>query len=257
MKLFYVKKSDSCWIVSVLGIKIKIKKAKEIGILPITVYLFDDISVEKITCTSMLPKNMKVCVDPRLTQDEAKSNVLKIHKSFRARGVRVEYTYGCTNSLCVLEDSTTGSGIEALIIMMSGDKNELKIDKGTAMNGTKIFLGNGSKCFIGKNCIFSYEITIRTTDGHVILSKDNGQILNEQKVPCVIGDHCWIGMRTIINKNVNIADNTIVGSGSVVTRQFDEQYTVIAGNPAGVIKTGVTFDENTIYTYKKKGTCKC
>lgn len=230
----------------------KCKKKSSHDVLPIKVYLFDDNSEERIYSKNLLPKGMNISVDPSLVKEGvADTNVLRIHKKFKARGLFIIYTMGCTNSLCVLEESGDTSGIAAKIIMMSGDKNELKIDKFTAMNNPDIYLGNGSKLFIGKNCIFSYDIVIRTTDGHTILDNETKEIINEQKNPCIIGNHCWIGLRTIINKNVVIPDNTIIGSGSVVTSRFNETYTVIAGNPAKVIKTGVTFDENTIYMYKR------
>ena len=253
MKLFKIERSFYHYTVYFFGIRIRFSNYT----LPITVYLFDDNSIEQITSRKKLPKHLAISVDSSLEQKrpdgttDGKTNILKIHKNFKPRGVHIAYTFGCTNSLCVFEDSTTSSGIAADIIMMSGDKNELKIGKGTGMNGTKIVLGNGSKCFIGKDCMFSYDIVIRTTDGHVILDKKSHKILNKQKNPYTIGDHCWIGLRTIINKNAIIPDNTIVGSGSVIASHFDEQYTVIAGNPCKVIKQGVTFDGNTIYKYKK------
>ncbi len=36
-----------------------------------------------------------------------------------------------------------------------------------------------------------------------------------------------------------IADNCIVGAGSLVTKKFEEPNVVIAGHPAKVIKTGI------------------
>lgn len=47
-----------------------------------------------------------------------------------------------------------------------------------------------------------------------------------------IGDNCFLGMNVIILPGVTLADNCIVGAGSVVTKSFLEPGTVIAGNPA-------------------------
>ena len=43
----------------------------------------------------------------------------------------------------------------------------------------------------------------------------------------------------MILKNAFLADYTIVGAGSVVTKKFSEPHTIIAGNPARVVRTDV------------------
>lgn len=53
----------------------------------------------------------------------------------------------------------------------------------------------------------------------------------------VIGNNCFIGDRSIILYGVELADNIIVGAGSVVTRSFDQQRIIIGGNPAKIIGT--------------------
>jgi acetyltransferase-like isoleucine patch superfamily enzyme len=52
-----------------------------------------------------------------------------------------------------------------------------------------------------------------------------------------IGSYCWIGMGAIILPGVTLGDFTVVGAGSVVTKSFPEGYAVVAGNPAGVIRS--------------------
>lgn len=52
-----------------------------------------------------------------------------------------------------------------------------------------------------------------------------------------IGEHCWIGMNSVILPGVVLGDNTIVGAGSVVTHSFPKGHCVIAGNPAEIIKS--------------------
>jgi acetyltransferase-like isoleucine patch superfamily enzyme len=42
-------------------------------------------------------------------------------------------------------------------------------------------------------------------------------------------------------KNAVIPNHSIIGIASVVTKQFFEEYTCIAGNPAKVIKTNVAW----------------
>lgn len=56
------------------------------------------------------------------------------------------------------------------------------------------------------------------------------------KSPIHIGKYCWLAKDVTILPGVTLAEYTIVGAGSVVTKSFEEGYCVIAGNPAKVIK---------------------
>ena len=99
---------------------------------------------------------------------------------------------------------------------------------------------NKTGLIIGNNCMFSTEIRIYATDSHAIYSIDDGKVLNIGKV-ITIGNHVWIGRRVNLLKNTKINDNSIVGFGSVVTKEFTEQNVVIAGFPAKIIKRGVNW----------------
>jgi len=50
-----------------------------------------------------------------------------------------------------------------------------------------------------------------------------------------IGDNVWIGGSVTILPGVTVGDNAVIGAGSVVTKDVPP-YTVVAGNPAKVIK---------------------
>ena len=62
----------------------------------------------------------------------------------------------------------------------------------------------------------------------------------------------WIGNDVKITKKAFIPNNTIVGIGSVVSSKFEEENTVIAGNPAKVVKRGVKFDRLAPNVYLEK-----
>lgn len=53
--------------------------------------------------------------------------------------------------------------------------------------------------------------------------------------PIMIGDRSWIGFDAVILKGVSIGEGAIVAARSIVTRDV-EPYTVVAGNPAVVVK---------------------
>lgn len=54
--------------------------------------------------------------------------------------------------------------------------------------------------------------------------------------PITIGDNAWIGARSTILPGRTIGEGAVVAAGAVVTRDV-EPWTVVAGNPARVIKT--------------------
>jgi len=59
-----------------------------------------------------------------------------------------------------------------------------------------------------------------------------------------IGNNCFIGMNSIIMPGIELADNTIVGAGSVVTKSFLQGNVVVAGNPAKVITSIENYKSN-------------
>ena len=54
-----------------------------------------------------------------------------------------------------------------------------------------------------------------------------------------IGHDVWIGHGAYISAGVTIGDGAVIGAGSVVTKDV-AAYTVVAGNPARIIKTRLT-----------------
>ena len=60
-----------------------------------------------------------------------------------------------------------------------------------------------------------------------------------QHRPIHIGKRCFIGGGSTIMPGVSVGDESIVGAGAVV---FDDvpPNTIVGGNPARVIKTGIT-----------------
>ena len=72
------------------------------------------------------------------------------------------------------------------------------------------------------------NITIFNTDAHPVFNKDTREIIN--KVNGVeIGRHCWLGTNSTILKNTQIADDCIVGWGSVVSGKHLTPNCAIAG----------------------------
>lgn len=100
---------------------------------------------------------------------------------------------------------------------------------------------------IGDNTTVSFDVAFVTHDGGTRVLRNLAE--NEEEKQTVIygeikiGNNCFIGCRTTILPGVTIGDNTIIGAGSVVTRDIPAN-TVAAGVPCKPICT--------IEEYKKK-----
>lgn len=86
---------------------------------------------------------------------------------------------------------------------------------------------------IGDNCFIGPQVGIYTACHPIDPIERNSGV--EFAKPITIGDNCWIGGHATINPGVELGNNVVVASGSVVTKNFPDNV-VVAGNPARVIK---------------------
>lgn len=72
--------------------------------------------------------------------------------------------------------------------------------------------------YVGDHTMFGPHVTVATA-GHPIYPA-----LREKQyqynIPVHIGRNCWIGAGVLIMPGVNIGDNTVIGAGSVVTKDI-------------------------------------
>ena len=131
---------------------------------------------------------------------------------------------------------------------------KLKISKFTEQGGK---CGNNFKFYCdmpGEPFLVKIGNNVTLASGTVLLTHDNSVIkcdidATDYFGKIVIGDFCFVGVRSIIMPGVTLGDHTIVGAGSVVTKSFEDGNVVIAGNPARVICTIKEFAD------KKKDIC--
>lgn len=91
----------------------------------------------------------------------------------------------------------------------------------------------------GHQVLVSWNTSIVDTDFHRTINPATGEIKDKYGVT-IIGDHVWIGMGVTILKNSTIPNGCILGAGSLVNKRFITEHCLIAGNPAKVVKEGVT-----------------
>jgi len=50
-----------------------------------------------------------------------------------------------------------------------------------------------------------------------------------------LGDHCELGMNSVVIGNVQIGNNVYIGAGAVVTKSFEQNGVSLAGVPAKIV----------------------
>lgn len=89
---------------------------------------------------------------------------------------------------------------------------------------------------IGRNVLFGPNVQIYTAT-HPINYRERRKWLESAKA-ITIGDDCWIGGGAIICPGVTIGNRTIIGAGSVVTKDIGDDV-IAVGNPCKVIKENI------------------
>ena len=95
----------------------------------------------------------------------------------------------------------------------------------TLVDDTHIYVGDGT--MLGPNVVLA-------TAGHPILPELRAEQY-QYNMPVRIGKNCWLGAGVIVLPGVSIGDNTVVGAGSVVTKDLPANV-VAVGNPCRVLR---------------------
>ena len=96
---------------------------------------------------------------------------------------------------------------------------------------------------IGSNCRLHACVNIGASAG--------------SKLAPQIGDNVYIGPGAILFGNINITNNVTIGANATVNKDCSEEYCVLAGSPAKIVKTGMPnwLEFNKVSTINKKLYC--
>lgn len=113
--------------------------------------------------------------------------------------------------------------------------------------GNNSLIGSEKSIKIGRCVIISNDVRIYDNNNHPTspkareimslngFSNDNWSWKHAESAPVVIEDNVWIGQYSTILKGVTIGKGAIVATRAVVTKDVPP-YTIVAGNPAKVVK---------------------
>ena len=126
--------------------------------------------------------------------------------------------------------------------------------------GRHVHLGNHVYANFGLTCVDDTHIYIgdHTMMGpNVNLATANHPLLPELRekayqynLPIHIGKNCWLGAGVIVVPGVTIGDNTVIGAGSVVTKDIPANCLAV-GNPCRVLRELNEHDREYYYRDRK------
>lgn len=169
-------------------------------------------------------------------QNKGTNNLINIQNNCKITNCRF-LIKGDNNTISI------GNGVcmNGITLWVEDNNNQIHIGKQcTFESGTELAVCEGTSITIGEDCMFSNNISVRTTDSHSILDSSGKRINPASDIR--IGNHVWVGYEALILKGATIAQNTIVGSRSVVTKaSVAPPNSIIAGAPARTIKTDINW----------------
>jgi len=167
---------------------------------------------------------------------KGQGNVVKIEGNLTRLYNCTFYISGNNNTI----DIGGGGLLCNVIFFIEDDNGMISIGEKTTITGkTQLAVIEGCSISIGRNCLFSQNITFRTGGSHSIIDLD-GHRINPSK-DIVIGDHVWIGHTVILLKGTNIGDNSIVATGSIITGGKYPSNSIIGGIGGKILKSGVNW----------------
>ena len=126
--------------------------------------------------------------------------------------------------------------------------------------GRFVHFGNNVYANFGLTCVDDTHIYVGdcTMFGpHCTLATPNHPILPELRekgyqynLPIRIGRNCWLGSGVIVVPGVTIGDNSVIGAGSVVTKDIPANV-VAVGNPCRVLRPISEHDREYFYRDRK------
>lgn len=126
----------------------------------------------------------------------------------------------------------SSTDIEVLLPIQVDYGFNCTIGEGTFINHGAYFMDCapitlGKHCFIGPSCNLYTAV-------HPLLASQRNQGI-ERALPITIGDNVWFGGNVTVLPGVNIGHDTVIGAGSVVTRDIPAGV-VAVGNPCRVLR---------------------
>ncbi len=139
--------------------------------------------------------------------------------------------------------------LNGLTINIKNNNSEIYIGNGVTCSGNGLFaVGQNSNAehsnlLVGDDVMMAKNCSVFTSDNHPIYDLGTGNRINEPKSDVIIESHVWLGQGATINKSVTVGACSIIGAGSLVTKNID-RFSLVGGVPAKLIRSDVFWSRN-------------
>lgn len=272
--LFSAQKDNKHTIYQILGIKIKIKKKKKTTqqvknikevdeiqeILPERQNLYYNIEGENnkiLIIENGIERELKYNekIEGLVINIQGNNNIIKIYKPFIFSSCFWDIT---SNDVYVSVESPQITINNLYIKTACGNHQNFILKKPLFISSMKLFLSEeNASVEIEEGCMTSMEVVIMPTDAHTVYDIFSNKAVNQIKHGIKIGKNVWIGYSAFIGKNSIVPSNTIIAAHTcLINKTFIEENTVIAGNPASIVKKNICWDILTPTQYMNDSTEK-
>lgn len=165
-------------------------------------------------------------------------NLVKIGNKCRFRNLTIEVC-GKNNTIEIMDSVMV---YEKCYISIKGDNCNCIIGKNTTIGSARFFLEESETSItIGEDCMLGRDVCLQTTDFHSIVEATTGKRINYPESVSV-GNHIWLGYGVTLGKGSSVADNSVVGEHTLVTKQFTQPNVCLVGIPAKIIKENINWN---------------
>lgn len=168
---------------------------------------------------------------------KGKASKIIVGRKCRFRNTVVEI-YG-DNSTVEIGDSVMV--YEKCYISIKGDNCHCIIGNKTTIGSASLFMEeSNTNIEIGEDCMLGRKVCLQTTDFHSIVDKTSGRRINPAS-SVTVGNHVWLGYGVTMAKGSSVADDSVVGELSLVTKRYNQQSICLAGIPAKILKENINW----------------
>lgn len=144
-------------------------------------------------------------------------------------------------SLCVGKNTK----IEGMFIFINTD-SVLKIGMDNTISTGRIQTGRNQTIEVGNDCMFSWDIVLLGSDGHLIWDLNSQKALNNTDIhrnSIKVDDHVWIGGETVILPCTHIGSGSVCAYRSLIKGDQPSQC-ILGGSPAKPIKKNIAWSRS-------------
>lgn len=137
-----------------------------------------------------------------------------------------------------------GEGRKLAVVIALGAGSTVVVGDSCTSQGARL-ITDRSAIRIGRDAMISGEVVLNSADHHgvVDLTAEGAHLRPVRRPEITLGDHVWLGMRTMVIGNIAIGSGSIVGAGSTVTKDVPRD-AIAAGSPAEIRRRNVTWSRD-------------